>query len=218
MCVNTIIEVATEVIKKATTEVSQFDATALYYTYSTIAQTLAAAFAFVGAFVLFRLQSIDKTCLELTNIILKYLTLYNPSTLHNLNIYASENNWKKWINNLKTFYDKGEFISLMCRPAFLAKDKKERKDEYKKWIKGGNREHYLNQLCSLSEKRDKLTNRFKRIAISSGITIIMSLVLLPFSSILCLHWAAFLIPLVLTIAATIYCLYGCVKTTLNATK
>jgi hypothetical protein len=50
--------------------------TTLYYTFSTISQTLAGAIGLLGAFVLFRLQSIDN---ELEDVSLTVLNCYSPS-------------------------------------------------------------------------------------------------------------------------------------------
>ena len=44
---------------------------ALFYTFSTIAQTLAAAIALLGAFVLFRLQTIGATLQELSILVIQ---------------------------------------------------------------------------------------------------------------------------------------------------
>jgi hypothetical protein len=44
------------------------DATALYYTFSTIAQTLAAGFAVLAAFVLFRLQGIESDLVKADDV------------------------------------------------------------------------------------------------------------------------------------------------------
>jgi hypothetical protein len=47
---------------------------ALFYTFSTIAQALAAAFALLGAFVLYKLQQLSTTLAEVSNtVILPYL-------------------------------------------------------------------------------------------------------------------------------------------------
>lgn len=64
------------------------DVAVFYYTFSTIAQTLAAAFAFVGAFVLFRLQYLSKTLKSFTEF--EY-TIYN-SNIKNLVILEDWDN------------------------------------------------------------------------------------------------------------------------------
>ncbi|MHC4069042.1 MAG: hypothetical protein ACYS18_01745 [Planctomycetota bacterium] len=60
---NTISEVAVESVK-------WLDETTLYYTYSTIAQTLAGAFGILGAFTLFKLQSIQQLCRGICGMII----------------------------------------------------------------------------------------------------------------------------------------------------
>jgi hypothetical protein len=54
------------------------DATALYYTFSTIAQTLAGAFAVLAAFVLFRLPAIEKTISSALDQFARYKQYIQP--------------------------------------------------------------------------------------------------------------------------------------------
>ncbi len=54
------------------------DATALYYTLSTIAQTLAAGFAVLSAFVLFRLQGVETELMKATNAFAAFPDYFQP--------------------------------------------------------------------------------------------------------------------------------------------
>ena len=87
-----------EIVAKA----QPIDPTFLYYLYSTIAQTLAAAFAFLGAFVLFKLQGVDRTCENLVASVMDYIG--KSYSFHSSEIQilrANSGNWKDFANQLK---------------------------------------------------------------------------------------------------------------------
>ncbi len=82
------------------------DATTLYYTYSTIAQTLAGAFGFLGAFVLFRLQSINRSCEIVTGNVFTYISntrllFFNKTYQTEMREACDYQNWSKFIEKLK---------------------------------------------------------------------------------------------------------------------
>jgi len=59
------------------------DTTALYYTFSTVAQTLAAGFAILAAFVLYRLQGMEQDLLRSNEVFDRYQTyMSTPEIWH----------------------------------------------------------------------------------------------------------------------------------------
>ena len=93
--VNTISKVAVVAVET----VKWIDETTLFYTYSTIAQTLAGAFGILGAFTLFHLQSINQSLKGICSAI------YNSSTIVSGIIRLSflREDWQSFSDNLNNF-------------------------------------------------------------------------------------------------------------------
>jgi len=99
--VNTVSEVAVEATK-------WLDETALYYTFSTIAQTLAGSFAMLGAFVLFKIQSLNEGFRNIG----KLLAPVSTWLVYMDDAYYLED-WNKYIYEFEEAYQKkGKSASL----------------------------------------------------------------------------------------------------------
>jgi len=79
---------------------STFD-TALFYTFSTIAQTLAGAFAILGAFIMFKIQNIIRSFRKLGEL---FNQVYSAFTNSIPNSYHLEN-WEEYLFDMKNFYE-----------------------------------------------------------------------------------------------------------------
>jgi len=77
------------------------DETALYYTFSTIAQTLAGSFAMLGAFVLFKIQSLNEGFRNIGNL----LTPVSRYIAHIDDAYYLED-WNKYIYGFEEVFQK----------------------------------------------------------------------------------------------------------------
>ncbi|MBA7573342.1 hypothetical protein ES708_15138 [subsurface metagenome] len=80
--------------------------TALYYVYSTIAQTLAGAFGILGAFTLFHLQGIHQSIKGTCSVI--YNSSSNPSGLIRLPFLRED--WRSFLDNLNNY----QMSFLLC--------------------------------------------------------------------------------------------------------
>jgi len=142
------------------------DATTLYYTFSTIAQTLAAAFAFVGAFVLFRLQGINQ---EIESIMRRIID--------KLDYVAGER--EDYDEGMKTIGSK-EYETYFKRvenlylKVFRSKSSEDFKSEFPEceWVRKN------------VEEKNNLKLSFRNAALLIGVTIILSVTFLPFCKIL----------------------------------
>ncbi len=89
-----------QMITSAQQVIALIDETTLYYTFSTIAQTLAGAFGILGAFVLYRLQGVNNTTKEMAEIFNK---VYYAFKNHFYDSYYVEY-WDDYISEMEKFY------------------------------------------------------------------------------------------------------------------
>lgn len=205
---NTVVEVT-----KTFTEATKYDPTVLYYTYSTIAQTLAAAFAFVGAFILFYLQSVNQTCERISDNIFESLNYGS----HIKRLFLS-GGWESYRKNFEEYMITDRVKVKISN--YLTKnirnptdnEKREFREEIKrKLIESYTKGYSPVEIVNLWHTRCNLIEKFKFFAVINAITIVVSLILLSLSAILCNYSVLFWFPLVILILLSIYCVTKCVK-------
>ncbi len=137
-----------------------------YYFYSTVAQTLAGAFGFLGAFVLFRLQSIDRACEKAFDFWLENFQMRDYSAGFILSVQ-------------KELSDDWDAVADGIRAEAERYHKKQRPDSCKTLEKefNGNFPEYL-RLKNYAHKQYEVKTNFYRALIFTVITISISLVLL----------------------------------------
>lgn len=171
------------------------DATTLYYTFSTIAQTLAAAFAFVGAFVLFRLQNIEHQIEAHAEELLNRYYTDSDYVREVAYKYFNAKQWKKLIGGIQKNYIGIMINSSVNRERKRAQDKelKLTEQEIKKieeeTRKKAEKEFPIDYppydlIVTCLNEKEQLLESFKWAACYIVFTIILSVVFLPFSKIL----------------------------------
>ena len=171
--------------------VQAIDPNALYYTCSTIAQTLAGAFGILGAFVLFRVQSSNDKIKELATKLRD--GFYPTSSPEDKEIYYEafrKSNWSLF----------SDYAKKIIFPSNNSKQNivNDLLDEFKK---------------QLDLKKDILSY-LKSAMILSAITILLSIIILPFTPLLskCLIASVpFLITTILLTTACIISYYRLIK-------
>jgi len=178
---NTVSEVVVETTK-------WLDATTLYYTYSTIAQTLAGAFGILGAFTLFRLQSITQSIKGICTAI------YNGAVCQRniIKIPFAEEDWNGFSRAIEgrsldeVIYDRVS-ISL---------------EQF---------ENYRNKLKTRLIFRETVISYLKATLYLTAVTIALSLFFLPLTPVLA-EWIYFSAGfLIITVILSILCLYKYVQ-------
>lgn len=167
--------------------------TTLYYTFSTIAQTLASAFGVLGAFALFHLnginQSIKGTCSAIYN------SSNDPSEIIRLSF--SREDWRNFLNDLNN----NEMSSLLRGKVTIDKESYE----------------LLKHLLESDLKYRKLVMAYiKSIIYLTAAAIIPSLIALPFVPILVTYFLYSSFFIGVTIGISIGCVYYYVQIILSA--
>jgi hypothetical protein len=168
------------------------DTTTLYYTYSTIAQTLAGAFGIIGAFVLFRLQGLNQS-------IRAFATGARECLGYHITFDEQDTAFKmeNWDMFLKSIEDSAlSKLRVEGLAGTLWKYVRQKDD-----LKG------LRELLRIHLK----TRRFvilclKKTAKVTALTIILSLVLLPLSPLLAHNILVSMSFLLLALSFTIFCI------------
>ncbi|MGR3303472.1 MAG: hypothetical protein ACUZ8I_13335 [Candidatus Scalindua sp.] len=159
------------------------DETTLYYIYSTIAQTLAGAFGILGAFTLFRLQSITGAIKGICTVIDVEFSF--PESYEFNRLYTQEK-WHDYYNKARS---------------------KERLEEIRKSTSKEHQEMYDAYTGALGDRllyRETIIESVKKILYQTVITIALSIILLPLSPFLS-GWLSIIL-LSITIICTIVCL------------
>jgi len=186
------------------TAITKYDPTVLYYTFSTIAQTLAAAFAFVGAFVLFRIQAIDRSCKEIAEEL--YRRPFRTPLLRNL---INRRQWKEYADEFVTVYVKhrikNKLPGVSRTEMFIKRVANEAIDQLFLQVPSP------YEISALAQNKVPLLVDFKFAAKFSAFTISLSLILLPLSSKLCtqkyLYYGSIIVVLLFSIICILACLY-----------
>jgi hypothetical protein len=207
----------------AITEIAKYDPTVLYYTYSTIAQTLAAAFAFVGAFVLFYIQSVNQTCERISDNIFETIS-YGPHIKRRF----LAGGWGSYRSKFEEFMIKDSLREETNQYQITNKREptEEEKSNFIRKIKEKLRESYTIgyspiEIENLWNARCALIKEFKSLAVFIAITLVASLILLPLSATLCNCGVLFHFPLAVIVLLSIYCVIRCliiIRKTFSAPK
>ncbi len=182
-----------EIVAKA----QPIDPTFLYYLYSTIAQTLAAAFAFLGAFVLFKLQGIDRTCENLAASVMDIVetNLYYGRSFKIQLYKAKSGDWKDFANQLEeTFEDKRKSGSDKPSDEKIREELNNNFPQYGKFLENAG-------------TQEEIKNDFKCALYWTIAAIFFSIVFLGVVPALAKNpWAAY-IPAILIMLSSFVCLY-----------
>jgi len=157
--------------------------TALFYSFSTIAQTLAGAFAILGAFVLFKTQSINKVFENITEIFCGLNSAIGYES-------RSTEDWVQYIDEFEKYYSDNWKDSNVLVDNLRDKDFLRLIDKFKKNI----------------ELKITILTDFLLIFIYTATAIAISLISLPFVSVL-VGSKFIIILLVSAILLSLVCLY-----------
>lgn len=160
------------------------DETTLYYTYSTIAQTLAGAFGILGAFTLFHLQSINQSLKGVCSTI--YHLSPNPSGIIELSFLRED--WSSFLDNLNEYG-----MSALLGPAGIDTE------EYELLRSGLN--HEINY-------KKGVIKHLKTTAYLTAIAIVLSLIALAFVPKLVNYAFSSKVLLGLTVGISIGCIFN----------
>jgi len=172
------------------TSALSIDVTTLYYTYSTIAQTLAGAFGIIGAFVLFRLQNLNQVIRASATGVHDNL----DSRILNRTVKTSLQE-EKWEAFLKAIEDDSLSKKWLGETVL--------------WEGVIDKVRFKNHRESLKrslETKGNVVFQLKLIARWTALTIILSLVLLPLSSILASYATVSIFLLGIATVMTIKCI------------
>ena len=178
---------------EAVAESSLPDSKTLYYTYSTIAQTLAGAFGILGAFVLFRLQSINRSCenhVDNMSVVAQFFPNNKASILHQL---REKKDWKSYAI---------EFMS-----AFSEYEKTQREEKTSKPKNLPRYKEYHSLLIKDIRTKTSLKRDLKITLKLTALAIILSLILLAVVPHLADNSFFFYIPLILSVGLSAGCVF-----------
>ena len=181
--VNTVSEVAVETTK-------WLDETALYYTYSTIAQTLAGAFGILGAFTLFKLQSIQQSCLGICRMFMDRHKRHG-ATLGELELSYKHENWEMFYTELNRY--KGVDMKILLNNYAVVT---------------GEVLLTLNLLKQNIDNKKMIIKKIKCSATITALTIALSLIVLPFSTKISQYETITMFLIFLTIILSILCIFS----------
>ncbi|OHB44532.1 MAG: hypothetical protein A2178_00085 [Planctomycetes bacterium GWC2_49_10] len=186
------------------------DPTTLFYAYSTTAQVLAAAFAFVGVFLLFRVEGINKACEKISDFLYERHKNggYKIAEQH---YFAAE--WLKFAEAFIAIYKEkkwNEAEQLAKENLCKKKTKKEIDSEVDTELKNW-RPISPVQIKELSQTLDEIITKFKKLSYILIALIIISLICLSISGLLCQNCGSFWIPLIIITIGSAGCLYGCIN-------
>lgn len=178
----------------------QIDQTALFYTYSTIAQTLAGAFGILGAFMLFKLQSISNSiegvCTTIYNAILN--NHGKSSAKEEVRVIYVQKKWHEFYNAIK---DKPSSDS------FRGGSRQITEKEF---------ETHRDKLKEALSQQSSIVRRLKSTLWITLIAISLSIVLLPFVPVLDKYFLVSFILVVITISLSIVCIVCYVNLVIKA--
>ncbi len=180
--VNTVSEVAVETTK-------WLDETALYYTYSTIAQTLAGAFGVLGAFTLFKLQSIQQSCLGICRMFMDRHKRHG-AILGELELSYKHGNWEMFYTELNRYKD--DMKILLSNYAVVT----------------GEVLLTLNLLKQNIDNKKMIIKKIKCATTITALTIALSLTVLPFSTKISQYETITMFLIFLTIILSIWCIFS----------
>lgn len=165
-------------------EIFQIDRTALFYTYSTIAQTLAGAFGILGAFILFRLQALNQVLKSVCS------SIYNGgrNKRDGVKTPLAQEDWKGFYAVIK---DRN--LDEIVFNDFT--------------INSGDLESFKFILKTKLELKEKITKKAHKTLWHTVFPIALSLLCLPICSLLSQYSILSLVVLAITTAASIWCLF-----------
>ena len=176
-------------------EYLRIDATTLYYTYSTIAQTLAGAFGILGAFILFRLQSLDQSIKGICTAIFKAASKHTDKIKQ---LFAQEN-WDDFLQEIE-----GYSWNVTDRGTVLINGVQFK--NYRKLLRG-----------KINLKKNTILN-LKVTLCLTAVTIALSLILLPLTPILAQRIYFSIGFLTIVIFLSILCIYKYMRLIIEALK
>ena len=170
------------------------DATTLYYTYSTIAQTLAGAFGILGAFVLFRLQSINQSIKEICTQL--FTAVPREIKDKSKQSFALEN-WEDFLNKI----DGCSFMNITFRAVEIT---------------GEELENYIELLKQKINLKKAIILYLQQTVCVTAMTIALSLILLPCTPKLAQNVFVSIGFLIIVIFVSILCIYKYMQLILEA--
>jgi len=176
------------------TDLLRIDATTLYYTYSTIAQTLAGAFGIIGAFVLFRLQGLNQSIREFATA--AWHNLGRTSQQGDMKIPFKTQNWEGFLAAIEDSALSKRRFESGAETRTLWDFVVEKKDFLR---------HRESLRRTLKTKGDVML-QLKLVARWTALTIILSLVLLPLSPTLASYARVSILLLGIATGMTINCI------------
>ncbi len=160
------------------------DSNTLYYTYSTIAQTLAGAFGILGAFVLFRLQGINQKLKTICSFIYNGASDQHPC----IRIPFAQENWDDFYKVIEN-----RVLTDIVYNRFN--------------IDQSDFDNYKEALKKKLELKEKITKKAHKTLRLTLFPIALSLLCLPISPLLSQYSIVSLVVLAIAIAASIKCLF-----------
>ena len=182
--------------------VFHIDETTLYYTYSTIAQTLAGAFGILGAFTMYKLQSINNSCQGIGDAIIKSYC----RTKHLPEVYMSYSNrdWDAFRESIDNYMEKHN--DLHKKPEFRVCYELDEKTISR----------YRGMLLRLISAQTKIKKQILSSLKFTVITISYSLILLPLSAVVAQNIVVAIFFTLIAVVFSIKCLMGYRLLILNA--